>query len=113
MKETSNAANIKDKNLEDIKVLISVSDAGKTVIDQNDSMTLQLDQIEETLNLLATHNMAKDAWIKATKKLFDEFTNLKKLAKDMKKEIGPLVATETQKNTNAINKLEEDLKIYS
>jgi len=43
MKETSNAANIKDKNLEDIKVLISVSDAGKTVIDNNDSMTLQLD----------------------------------------------------------------------
>jgi len=35
--------------------------------------------------------MAKEAWIKSTKKLFDEFTNLKKLAKDMKKEIGPLV----------------------
>jgi len=31
----------------------------------------------------------------------------------LKKETGPLVATETQKNTNAINKLEEDLKIYS
>jgi hypothetical protein len=40
MKETSNAANIKDKNLEDIKVLISVVDAVKQVNDQNDSMML-------------------------------------------------------------------------
>jgi len=40
MKETSHAANIKDKNLEDIKVLISVVDAVKQVNDQNDSMML-------------------------------------------------------------------------
>lgn len=31
----------------------------------------------------------------------------------MKKEITPLVVTETQKNTSAIGKLEEDLKSYS
>ena len=61
MKETSNAANIKDKNLEDIKVLISVVDAVKQVNDQNDSMMLQLDQLEETLSLLMTHNMAKES----------------------------------------------------
>jgi hypothetical protein len=60
-----------------------------------------------------THNMAKESQIKATKKLFDDFSNLKKLAKDMKKEITPLVATETLKNTNAITKLEDDLKVYS
>lgn len=112
MKETSNSANIKDKNLEDIKVLISVVDAVKQVNDQNDSMMLQLDQLEETLSLLMTHNMAKESQIKATKKLFDDWTNIKKLAKDMKKEITPLVATETLKNTNAITKLEDDLKVY-
>jgi chromosome segregation ATPase len=57
-------------------------------------------------------NMAKDAQIKQTKKLFDEWTNLKKLAKDTKKEINPLVAQETVKNNNSITKLEEDLKAY-
>jgi|LakMenEpi03Aug12_release.lakeMendotaPanAssembly.Ray.scaffolds.fasta_scaffold70459_10 hypothetical protein len=40
MKETSHSANIKDKNLDDIKVLISVCDAVKQVNDQNDSMML-------------------------------------------------------------------------
>jgi hypothetical protein len=30
----------------------------------------------------------------------------------MKKEITPLVATETLKNTNSITKLEDDLKVY-
>ena len=57
--------------------------------------------------------MAKDSQIKAIKKLFDEGTNLKKLAKDMKKEISPLVVQETQKNTNSITKLEEDLKTFT
>jgi len=113
MKETSNNANTKDKNMEDIKVLISVVDSVKQVTDQNDSMMLQLDQLEETLNLLGTQNMAKDSHVKQTKKLFDEWTNLKKLAKEMKKDITPLVATETAKNNSAINKLEEDLKVYT
>ena len=40
MKETSHSANIKDKNLDDIKVLISVCDAVKQVNDQNYSMML-------------------------------------------------------------------------
>ena len=39
-------------------------------------------------------------------------TNLKKLAKDTKKEITPLVVTETQRNTNQIGKLEEDMKVF-
>jgi hypothetical protein len=38
---------------------------------------------------------------------------LKKLAKDIKKEITPLVQTETQKNNNQIGKLEEEMKTYS
>lgn len=112
MKETNAAANTKDKPLEDIKLLISVSDAAKSVMDATDSMMLNLDQLDETLNLLATQNMAKDSQVKQMKKLFDEWTNLKKLAKDTKKEINPLVAQETTKNNNAITKLEEDLKTY-
>jgi len=74
---------------------------------------LALDQLEETLNLLAAKGTAKESQIKQTKKLFDDWTNLKKLAKDIKKEITPLVASETQKNNNQIGKLEEEMKAFS
>jgi hypothetical protein len=112
MKEMSHSANTKDKNLDDIKVLISVVDSVKQVQDQNETMMLQLDQLEETLSLLQSQNMSKDSQHKQTKKLQDEWTNLKKLAKDMKKEINPLVAQETSKNNNDINKLEDYQKNF-
>jgi dynein heavy chain len=81
-------------------------------MENQDSMMLELDQLEETLNLLNGMNLAKDSQIKQSKKLFDDFANLKKLAKDVKKEINPLVIQETGKNNNNITKLEEDLKAY-
>jgi dynein heavy chain, axonemal len=110
MKESSAAANTKDKDLTNIKTLIGVVDAVNAVHERSDQIMLQLDQLEETLNYLATKNSAKESQIKTCKKLFDEWTNLKKLAKDIKKEVAPLVATETQRNTNQIAKLEEDMK---
>jgi hypothetical protein len=63
-------------------------------------MMLQLDQLDETLNFLTLKNLAKESQIKQCKKLFDDWVNLKKLAKDIKKEITPLVHIETQKNNN-------------
>jgi len=113
MKEMSQSASTKDKNLDEIKVLISVVDSVKCVQDSTDSMMLQLDQLEETLNLLQSQNMSKDSQHKQSKKLQDEWVNLKKLAKDMKKEISPLVTQETSKNNNAIAKLEDDQKHYT
>lgn len=112
MKESSVAANTKDKDLTDIKQLINVVDSVNAVHERSDSMMLQLDQLEETLNFLQSKNIAKESQIKTCKKLFDEWNNLKKLAKDIKKEVAPLVATETQRNTNQIAKLEEDMKIF-
>ena len=38
---------------------------------------------------------------------------MKKLAKDIKKEISPLVNNEKEKTTNLIKKLEEDLKVFT
>ena len=100
MKESSQSANTKDKDLTEIKSLISVVDAVNQVNERSEETMLALDQLEETLNLLAAKGTAKDSQIKQTKKLFDDWTNLKKLAKDIKKEITPLVASETQKNNN-------------
>jgi hypothetical protein len=50
--------------------------------------------------------------VKQIKKLFDEWAGLQKLAKDIRKEITPLVNNETEKATNLIKKLEEDLKVF-
>ena len=95
MKETSAAAKISDKDLSEIKTLIGVVDSVKQVQAQTDSVMLQLDQLEETLNFLSVKGLAKDSQIKQTKKLFEDWVNLKKLAKDIHKEITPLVQTET------------------
>jgi vacuolar-type H+-ATPase subunit I/STV1 len=56
--------------------------------------------------------MVKDKEVKQSKKLFDEWGNLKKLAKDTKKEISGLVDNETKKNNASVSKLDEDLKVY-
>ncbi len=52
MKETTNAAKTSDKDLSEIKTLIGVVDSVKQVQAQTDSIMLQLDQLEETLNFL-------------------------------------------------------------
>ena len=44
--------------------------------------------------------------------MFDEWAGLKKLAKDIKKEISPLISNENEKTINMIKKFEEDLKVY-
>lgn len=64
------------------------------------------------MNFLSTKNLAKDSQIKQAKKLGEDWTVLKKLAKDIKKEITPIVASETQKNNTQIGKLEDELKAY-
>jgi len=75
-------------------------------------MLLKLDQLEETLSFLATKNLSKDSQVKQSKKLFEDWNSLKKLAKDIKKEITPIVASETQKNNVQIGKLEDELKAF-
>lgn len=50
--------------------------------------------------------------MKQTRKLFDEFNGLKKLAKDVKKEIAPLVDKESKKNAQTIQEHEDELKAY-
>ena len=59
------------------------------------------------------HGIAKDSQVKQIKKLSDEFVNLRKLAKDIRKEITPMVQAEKEKTTNMIKKFEEDLKAYT
>lgn len=71
-----------------------------------------LDQLDESLKYLAINGNQRDKEIKNTTKLFSEWTSLKKLAKDTKKEISHQVENETKKNATNISKLETDLKSY-
>lgn len=113
MKETSSGANVKDKDLKNVQTLISVKDNMTKVYELNDQTMLVLDQLDESLKFLSANGIQKDKEIKMTKKLFDEWTSLKKLAKDVKKEIAPLVDNESKKNAATIHRHEEDLKQYT
>ena len=112
MKETTGGLNVKDKDLQDVKELIKVKDHVETVNSKGDSITLQLDQLDEALKVLQAQNMVRDREIKQSKKLFDEWGSVKKLSKDTKKEISGLVDNESKKNTAAVAKLDEELKGY-
>ena len=98
MKSTAAGAKVSDKDLADVKVLIAVKDCVEAVQNQGEDITLQLDQLDESLKVLVAHSMVKDKEVKQSKKLFDEWGNLKKLAKETKKEIAGLVDTEAKKN---------------
>jgi len=82
------------------------------VYDENDSTSLILDQLDESLKFLQNNGISKDKEIKQAKKLFDDWTSLKKLAKDVKKQIAPMVNDESKRNASNINRHEEDLKTY-
>jgi hypothetical protein len=90
-----------------------VKDYVETVFSQTDDIILKIDCLEESLKMFQEHGIAKDSQVKQIKKLSDEFANLRKLAKDIRKEINPLVQNEKEKTTNMIKKFEEDLKAYT
>jgi hypothetical protein len=52
MKETTGGLNVKEKDLADVKELIKVKDHVETVNSKGDSITLQLDQLDEALKVL-------------------------------------------------------------
>ena len=112
IKETQQGATIKDKDLSDVKTLISVKANVETVYQQNDKTALILDQLSESLTFLQSHGISKDKEMKNTSKLRNDWTSLKKLSKDVKKEIAPLCDAESKRNMAVINRHEEDLKQY-
>lgn len=92
--------------------MIAVKDHVDSVSTRNDEIILRMDCVDESIKCFIAHEFSKDNQAKQIKKLFDEWTQLKKLAKDIKKEISPMVQNEKEKNNNNIKKLEEDLKIF-
>jgi hypothetical protein len=52
MKETNEGAKVKGKDLTDLRTLIAVKDKVETVHNEQESVTLKLDQLEESIKML-------------------------------------------------------------
>jgi hypothetical protein len=87
MAKTSEGCKISEKDLTDVRTLLDVKDNVETVTNRNDEIMLMLDQLQEILRLLLANNLAKESQQKQCNKLFEEWIQLKKLAKETAKEI--------------------------
>jgi len=103
----------KDKDLKDVKVLLNVKEQVERTQNDADKITHELDQLDESLKLFVEKKQAKDSQLKALAKLNKEWVDLKKIAKDTKKEIAPLVDQEMDKNNLLIKKLEEEITQFT
>jgi len=95
-----------------VRTLLGVKDCFDVCNTRNNEITLQLDQVQESLRLLLANALAKEKDQKQLGRLFEEWNQLKKNAKEVKKEVSPLVNTECQKNLTYVSKLEDDLKAF-
>lgn len=113
MADTKGGAKLEGKKIEDVKVLIKIKDHIEDVRVRNDEITLKLDQLDESFKMLQSHSMAKEKQVKEYRKLNEDWTNLKKLAKDVEKDIKKNIEAETTKNAQQIQKLEDELKNFA
>jgi hypothetical protein len=93
MRETSAGLNLKEKDTTSVNVLLGVKDCVEDCVNKNDDIILQMDQLQEAFRVLLANNIGKEAQIKQVNKMSEEFTVIKKSAKEVKKEITPLVNT--------------------
>jgi dynein heavy chain len=113
LSNTVKGAQQKKDELKDVNKLIQVKDHIESVFNRNDEISLKLDQLDETVKMFQTLNSAKDSQVKSIKKLFDEWTHLKKVAREVKRDITPLIEQESSSTTQSIKKLEEDIKNFN
>lgn len=102
-----------DKDIKDVKTLLGVKEATEGVIKNTDLYQLEIDQLDEALQLFQRHRLTKDAQIKAFTNINKQWTEIQKMAKDVKKEIEKDVNLEKDKNNRNITNLEEDIHGYT
>jgi dynein heavy chain len=109
MGDTKKELTTKDKDLKDVKALLKVKEHAESTVKDTDLITLNIDQLEESLKLFQAHKLSKDAQLKSLTQINKQWGDVKKICKETKKEIAPLVGQENDKNTFNIKKLEEDI----
>ena len=103
----------KDKDMFDVKVLLNVKENVERTQQDQEAINLQIDQLDESLKLFFENKKVNESQLKAFQKSNKEWQDVKKLAKDVKKEIQPLVVQENEKNNNNIKSLEEDITHFT
>jgi len=109
MNDSKKELNTKDKELKDVKALLKVKENVEDTVKDTDLITLNIDQLDESLKLFQAAKLSKDSQIKGLTVINKNWVDVKKICKDTKKEIAPLVAQENDKNSFNIKKLEEDI----
>lgn len=90
-------------------MLTKVMENTKKVDKEKDNITLQIDQLDETIKLFQSNKMIKDNQVKAFSKIGKDWGDLKKITKETSKQIEPFVQQEKEKNRGNIKKLEESI----
>jgi len=109
MNDSKKELTTKDKDLKDVKALLKVKEHVEETQANTDLITLNIDQLDESLKLFQAHKLSKDSQLKSLTGINKHWVDLKKLCKETKKEIGPLVGQENDKNSFNIKRLEEDI----
>ena len=109
IQDTTEGVRIQGKDLDDPKTLIGVKDMVELVKNQASAITLKFDQLDESIKLLEKITSKSDELEKEAEKLFDEWNGLKKLAKDVKKEITHLLDNESKTLSNSSTNLYKEL----
>jgi pyridoxine 5'-phosphate synthase PdxJ len=92
MTENKKASNTKDKDLKDVKQLLSVKETIERIAKNTDSINLHIDQLDETILMFQKNKMPKiENHIKNYNKVNKDWKDLKDIQKTIKKEIAPLV----------------------
>jgi hypothetical protein len=78
--------------MKDVKVLLRVKEHVEETQANTDLITLNIDQLDESLKLFQAHKLSKDAQLKGLTAINKNWGELKKLCKETKKEIAPLVS---------------------
>ena len=111
---TQEGINIKGKQVqEDVKQLLKVKKHTEEVEEKGDMVVLKMDEITESLNMFEKENNSREGDARKLKKLTESWGGLQKKAKEVKKDIAPNVATESDKCKSLIRNFEEELKTYS
>lgn len=111
--ETKKDTITKGKELEDIKVVLGIKESVENIKKEENNITLQIDQLEESLKLFQANKLSKDSQIKALAKIHKEWVDVKKIAKDTKKEIEPKVQAFQDSNNFNIKHLEEGINTFT
>jgi hypothetical protein len=113
MTESKKEIATKEKDLKNVKVLLKIKENVEKTIKDTDAITLEIDQLDESLKLFTSKKLIKEATNNGFKKINKEWGDLKKLTKDTNKEIAGHVSHENDRNNQNIKKLEESITQFT